>query len=257
MLPPSAPDPASKAETEVAARTLLSSVTGLGQTPEKSPFHPGNGVLSGSSRSLYLASRKAQETCGRKAAFEKWASAHFSFVAALRRAPDRGADRFLGKVTETQQERNRADTARLRAEIQARLSAREPDVEVLLVELARSGRSPVLRIFLDRPGGVDHELCARATGHLRDLLRDYTVEISSPGPARPLTKPEHYRRFTGRNVRVRTTELIDGRSDFKGELIDSDEQAVTLAGEWGTVTIPLERVRQSKLVPEPIEVPRP
>ena len=204
-----------------------------------------------------MASRKAQETCGRKAAFEKWASAHFFLVAALRRAPDTGADPFLRKVAKTQQnQRSKPDTSRLQAEIEARLSAHEPDVEVLLVEVARSGRSPVLRVFLDRPGGVDHELCARATGHLRELLRDYTVEVSSPGPARPLTKPEHYRRFTGRRVRVRTIEPIDGRSDFKGELIASDEQAHTLAGEWGTVTIPLERVRQSKLIPKPIEVPK-
>ena len=160
-------------------------------------------------------------------------------------------------MAKTQQnQRSRADTSRLQAEIEERLSTHEPDVEVLLVELARSGRSPVLRVFLDRPGGVDHELCARATGHLRDLLRAYTVEVSSPGQTRPLTKPEHYQRFTGHSVRVRTIEPTEGRSDFKGELIASDEQALTLAGDWGTVTIPLERVRQSKLVPKPIEVPK-
>ena len=94
---------------------------------------------------------------------------------------------------------------------------------MLAVELAGSRRSPVLRIYVDRPGGVDLELCARVTHHLRDLLRDYSVEVSSPGPERPLTKLDHYRRFLGRRVRVRTREEIEGRKDFKGELVGADD----------------------------------
>jgi len=140
------------------------------------------------------------------------------------------------------------DPARIQAEVEERLSALEPDVEVLAVEMTRGRRSPTLRIFLDRSEGVDLELCARVTRHLRDLLRDYTVEVSSPGPERPLTKLEHYRRFMGRRVRVRTREAIEGRSDFKGELIGADDRGVALAGEWGTVTIPHERIRRSNLV---------
>jgi ribosome maturation factor RimP len=126
----------------------------------------------------------------------------------------------------------------------------EPDVEVLLVEVVGAGRSPALRVFLDREGGVDHALCVRVTGHLRDLLRDYTVEVSSPGPSRPLTKPHHYRRFLGSRVRVRTREAIEGRSDFKGELVDADDSGVAVSGEWGKVTIPHERIRRSNLVPQ-------
>jgi ribosome maturation factor RimP len=113
-----------------------------------------------------------------------------------------------------------------------------------------------LRLFLDHPDGVDHELCVRVTGHLRDLLVDYTVEVSSPGPDRPLTKLDHYRRFVGRRVRVRTREAIEGRSEFKGELVDANDEGVALSGEWGTVTIPHERIRRSNLVPQPVEVPR-
>jgi ribosome maturation factor RimP len=128
---------------------------------------------------------------------------------------------------------------------------------VLLVEVAGGKRgSGILRLFLDHPDGVDHELCVRVTGHLRDLLADYTVEVSSPGPERPLTKPHHYRPFVGRRVRVRTREAIEGRSEFKGELVDANEDAVALSGEWGTVTIPHERIRRSNLVPQPVEVPR-
>jgi ribosome maturation factor RimP len=140
------------------------------------------------------------------------------------------------------------ERARIQAEVEQRVAALEPDVEVLAVDLVGGGRSPIVRIFLDRDEGVDLELCARVTGHLRDLRREYTVEVSSPGPERPLTKVGHYRRFMGRRVRVRTRDAIEGRSDFKGELIGADDRGVALAGEWGTVTIPHERIRRSNLI---------
>jgi ribosome maturation factor RimP len=143
-----------------------------------------------------------------------------------------------------------SSAAELQARIESRLATVEPDVEVLAVERAGSARSPVLRIFVDRPGGVDLALCARVTNHLRDLLTDYGIEVSSPGPERPLTKLDHYRRFVGRRVRVRTREEIEGRKDFRGELVDADDEAVALAGAWGTIRIPHERIRRSNLMPQ-------
>jgi ribosome maturation factor RimP len=124
-------------------------------------------------------------------------------------------------------------------------------VEVLAADVIGSRRAPKLRIYIDRPSGVDLDLCARVTHHLRDLLREYAVEVSSPGPERPLTKLDHYRRYLGRRVRVRTREAIEGRKDFKGELIGADEGGVALAAEWGTITIPHERIRRSSLVSAP------
>jgi len=148
------------------------------------------------------------------------------------------------------------DVQALQAQIESRLAVLGPEVEVLLVESIGLKGSPAIRVFLDRPGGVDHDLCARATGHLRDLLRDYAVEVSSPGPTRPLTRPEHYRRFLGRRVRVRTREAIEGKSEFKGELVDADDRAVAVAGDWGMVRIPHERIRRSNLLPQSVHVPR-
>lgn len=156
----------------------------------------------------------------------------------------------------TQQNRSTSTVSSLEAEIEARLAGLEPDLEVLLVEVTRLRGAAAVRVFLDRPSGVDHELCVRATDRLRDLLRDYSVEVSSPGPARPLTKPDHYRRFVGRRVRVRTADAVEGRRELKGELIGADDQGVVLAADWGTVTIPYESIRRSNLVPTPIEVPR-
>jgi ribosome maturation factor RimP len=138
----------------------------------------------------------------------------------------------------------------LQTRVESRLATAEPEVEVLALEAAGSKGSPVLRIFVDHPGGVDLALCARVTNHLRDLLEEYGIEVSSPGPERPLTKLDHYRRFLGRRVRVRTREEIEGRKDFKGELVGADEAAVALAGDWGTIRIPHERIRRSNLIPD-------
>jgi ribosome maturation factor RimP len=122
---------------------------------------------------------------------------------------------------------------------------------VLAVEVIGSRRAPRLRVFLDRPDGVDLDLCARVTHHLRDLLVDYGVEVSSPGPERPLTKPDHFRRHVGRRVRVRTAEPIDGRSDFKGELLGADADSVSLAVDGGMVRIPHRQIRRSNLISQP------
>ena len=142
-------------------------------------------------------------------------------------------------------------TQMLQDEIESRLATVEPDVEVLAVELAGSRRAPKLRLFLDRPGGVDLDLCTRVTQHLRDLLTDYGVEVSSPGPERPLTKLDHYRRYLGHPVRVRTDDPIGGRNDFKGELVGVDTEAVSLAADAGMVRIPHERIRRSNLIQQP------
>ena len=132
-------------------------------------------------------------------------------------------------------------------DIQERLSGVEPDVEVLLVEPAGAGR---LRLFIDHPKGVDLALCERVTNHLRDLLVDHSLEVSSPGPERPLTKPDHYRRFLGRRARVRTREAHDGRNSFTGQLVGANDEAITVAADGGVVSIPYADINRSNLVEE-------
>ncbi len=105
-------------------------------------------------------------------------------------------------------------------DIETRLADVEPDVEVLLVE--RVGAS-TMRLVIDRPDGVDLGTCERVTNHLRDLLLDVGLEVSSPGPERPLTKPDHFRRFLGRRARVRTRAPRDGRRSFTGELLGASD----------------------------------
>ena len=109
----------------------------------------------------------------------------------------------------------------LQAKIEATLSAREPEVEVIALERPAGN---ALRLFIDHPSGVDLGMCERVTGHLRDLLQTYSLEVSSPGLDRPLTKPEHYRRFVGQRVKVRTSDAIEGRRNFTGTLTAANEQ---------------------------------
>jgi ribosome maturation factor RimP len=107
---------------------------------------------------------------------------------------------------------------------------------------------------IDRSGGVDIALCERVTGLLRDLLESYSLEVSSPGPERPLTKPEHYRRFLGRRVRVKTRKEVAGHKSFTGRLTGADEESVSVDSGDGPVSIPLSSVRRSNLLPDGSEV---
>ena len=95
---------------------------------------------------------------------------------------------------------------------------------------------------------MDLELCERVTNHLRELLVEYSLEVSSPGPERPLTKPEHFRRFLGRRARVRTREAHEGRHSFTGELVGASDDAVTVAADGGVVSIPYADVKRSNLL---------
>jgi ribosome maturation factor RimP len=131
--------------------------------------------------------------------------------------------------------------------IDVRLGQLEPDVELLALERPAAG---TLRLYIDHPQGVDLALCERVTNQLRDLLHSYSLEVSSPGQERPLTKPEHFRRFLGRRVRVRTREEIDGQRSFTGTLTEADERSVSLDAGGRAVRIPLDRVRRSNLAPE-------
>jgi ribosome maturation factor RimP len=135
----------------------------------------------------------------------------------------------------------------LQTTIETRLAALDPEVELVMLERPAAES---LRLYVDRPGGVDLALCERITAALRDLLERYSLEVSSPGADRPLTKPEHFRRYLGRRARVRTREPIDGRRSFTGTLVAADEVGVSLREPERERTIPLAAIRRSNLVAE-------
>ena len=135
--------------------------------------------------------------------------------------------------------------SRIQADIEARLAETEPEVEVLLAEVV-GGK--LVRLFIDHPGGVSLDLCERVTGHLPSVREKYALEVSSPGVERPLSKPEHFRRFVGRRARVRTRGEHDGRRSFTGELLGATDDEVTVAADTGVVSIAYADIHRSNLV---------
>jgi ribosome maturation factor RimP len=133
----------------------------------------------------------------------------------------------------------------LQTEIEARLAGVEPEVEVLLAEVNGS----TLRLFIDHPEGVSLAVCERVSGHLSDYRERYSLEVSSPGHDRPLTKPQHYNRFLGRRARLRLRDAAEGHKQLTGELVGASESDITIAAGDGILTIPYEQIVRSNLVP--------
>jgi ribosome maturation factor RimP len=131
----------------------------------------------------------------------------------------------------------------IQTDIEARLADAAPEVEVLLAEVV-GGK--LVRLFIDHPQGVSLELCESVTKLLPEVRERYALEVSSPGPERPLSKPDHFRRFVGRRARVRTRG--DGRKSFTGELLGATDDAVTVAAEGGVVSIAYADIKRSNLV---------
>src|ERR1700755_3676858 len=123
----------------------------------------------------------------------------------------------------------------IQADIEARLAQVEPEGEVLLAEVVGGD---LFRLFIDHPQGVTLDLCERVTHHLPEVRERYALEVSSPGIERPLSKPEHFRRYVGRRARVRTRGAHNGRKNFTGELIGATDEEVTVAADSGVVSIP-------------------
>jgi len=165
------------------------------------------------------------------------------------------------------------DRDRLHTEIEQRLAGILPEVELLACEHVATER---LRLFIDHPDGVSLALCEQVTRGLSDLLAAYGLEVSSPGPERPLTKPRHFRRFLGRRARVRTRQPLGRSADpsssgrapdrdllgpksFTGELVGATDDEVTVAvdaaapsksgePEAGVISIPYAEISRSNLL---------
>jgi ribosome maturation factor RimP len=130
-------------------------------------------------------------------------------------------------------------------------------MELVYVEFLREPIGRVLRLYIDKSGGVGLEDCERVSRQLGDILDvelaevgPYNLEVSSPGLERPLWRPRDYDRFKGQNARIRTLEPLDGQHNFQGVLMGIEAGEVTLQ-ERGTgkiLTIALHRIARARLV---------
>jgi ribosome maturation factor RimP len=118
-----------------------------------------------------------------------------------------------------------------------------PGVEVLALEI--TGRERFC-VYVDQPGGVDHELCERVSVVLRPYLNSYSVEVSSPGLERPLRTREHFRSAEGRQVKIK----LDNRK-LRGEVVAAGERSFQLLNGTGEpVDIPYDSIVRANLIDE-------
>ncbi len=127
-------------------------------------------------------------------------------------------------------------------------------MELIHVEYQREPAGWVLRLFIEKPGGVGIEDCSRVSRQIGDLLDikldaeiSYTLEVSSPGPQRPLSKKADFRRFAGQSAHIRTRRPLGGQKNFKGVLAGTADEAIRLTLESETIEIPYREITKARL----------
>ncbi len=125
------------------------------------------------------------------------------------------------------------------------------------IEYRSGGRGGLLRIYIDREGGINVDDCARVSHQVSGVLDvedpvqgQYTLEVSSPGLDRPLFTPEHYRQYAGAQVKLLLRENLQGRRRFKGAIKAVEQDGIVLATEEGDIVIAWRMIDRANLVPE-------
>ena len=124
-----------------------------------------------------------------------------------------------------------------------------------LVDMSRSLKSGLLRIFIDKPEGITLDDCERVSNHLGDWLAVENVayerlEISSPGLDRPLKRLTDFQRFLGRDVQLRLRMALSGQRRFLGRLVSADVTGIVVQIDGHDVTFGLDNIDQARLVPD-------
>ncbi|MEA3231487.1 MAG: ribosome maturation factor RimP [Thermodesulfobacteriota bacterium] len=128
-------------------------------------------------------------------------------------------------------------------------------MELIHVECRFESRGQVLRLYIDKPGGVRLDDCMNISRQIGDLIdvhadneTDYLLEVSSPGPDRPLGKPGDFNRFIGHQTQIRTTAPINGQHNLTGILTGMEDEIVTLRMENTSITIPFSQIKHARLI---------
>ena len=137
----------------------------------------------------------------------------------------------------------------------------EPAIEQLGYELSDlevnlGGRDGVIRLFIDKAGGVGLEDCESVSRQISAILDvedplpgQYVLEVSSPGLDRRLTKLEHFQRFKGEDVRVKLRLPIEGRRNYRGYLRAADEENIEVEVDGESHRLPRATIRSARLIP--------
>jgi len=133
-------------------------------------------------------------------------------------------------------------------------------VELVDLEFRKEGSGMVLRLFIDKPGGILLDDCSAVSRELAELLDveeivpgNYSLEVSSPGLNRPLTKPADYTRYAGKLVKIRTYEMVaddagNRRKTFLGQLVELKDGVIHIRLKEGqSAAIPFDKVAKANL----------
>lgn len=128
-------------------------------------------------------------------------------------------------------------------------------LELVHVEYQREAHGRILRLYIDKPGGVKLDDCVFVSRQIGDLLDvsieqdiSYNLEVSSPGLDRPLGKESDYERFKGKTVMIKTSQPIDGKKKYQGTLTGISGKVVSVLVNDKTVLIPYEVINRARLV---------
>ena len=137
----------------------------------------------------------------------------------------------------------------------AEQAAIDHGVELVHAEVAGPDNRPVVRVFIDKPGGVTHDDCSDVSEQLGTVLdvedfihAAYTLEVSSPGLERGLYKRADFERYAGSNAKMKTRQPIDGQRNFRGRLLGLDGDDVLFEDRTnGQVRVPLDVITKANL----------
>jgi ribosome maturation factor RimP len=145
---------------------------------------------------------------------------------------------------------------RKEAELLAALEPRaaKEQVEIVTIEIVGSRKAPTIRVYIDTPGGVSFDELSSAQAWINDIMDEldpfpgaYTLEVSSPGIDRPLRTAEHFARFIGETAVVKTSQRINDRSSFTGQIESVDGDVVVLSCDGSPVSIPVGDMKRAHL----------
>lgn len=127
-------------------------------------------------------------------------------------------------------------------------------LELVLVEFVNENGRQILRLLMDKEGGITIDDCARFAKEFAYLLDvhinipgQYSLEVSSPGINRPLVNPQDFERFSGEVVKIKTRTSMNGQRNYKGELLGITNGLVTLKLTETTVAIPYGEIHSARI----------
>lgn len=133
--------------------------------------------------------------------------------------------------------------------------AEKHDVEIVTVESVGSKKSPIIRIYIDTPNGVSFQELTDAQEWISQIVDEidpypgaYTMEVSSPGIDRPLRTPEHFKRFEGDEVKITLKEPIEGRANYKADILNATDEFVEISFEGKQIKVPYKDIKRANLV---------